>query len=319
MSKPFVKWVGGKGKLISQLTDFLPPNFYKHKDVTYIEPFVGGGAMLFHLLSSFPNIKQAIINDINPDLINCYKTIRDNAHALIQTLKNIENEYYSKTSEEERKDFFLKKREIYNTKNLSNIDNAALFIFLNRTCFNGLYRVNKSGKFNVPFGKYSNPTICDINTLLEDSKILNRVEIICGDFENTLKYANGYTLFYLDPPYRPISNTSSFVSYSKESFNDDSQVRLKKFCDIINDLGHSFLLSNSDSKESNSIGYFDLLYSEYHIERVLASRSINCNPDKRGKINEIIVHNYILSERKRIPKIQNSSINIHSLPKLIIP
>lgn len=292
-AKPFIKWVGGKGQLIEQLTNLLPKDFCCWKDTTYIEPFVGGGAMLFYMLQHFPNIKHAVINDINTDLTTCYQTIRDNAEELILSLKNIEEYYLSIKEEEERKSFFMSVREQYNQKNLAPVDNTTKFIFLNRTCFNGLYRVNKSGLFNVPFGKYKNPKICDPQTIRKDSELLQRVEILNGDFEETFNYAKGNTLFYFDPPYRPLSDTSSFNDYTKESFNDDTQIRLKEYCDRINNAGYSFMLSNSDCKgKTESDNFFDILYKDYQIERVWASRSINANPNKRGKLTEILVHNY---------------------------
>lgn len=292
-AKPFIKWVGGKGQLIEQLTNLLPKDFRCWKDTTYIEPFVGGGAMLFYMLQHFPNIKHAVINDINTDLTTCYQTIRDNAEELILSLKDIEEYYLSIMEEEERKSFFMSVREQYNQKNLAPVDNTTKFIFLNRTCFNGLYRVNKSGLFNVPFGKYKNPKICDPQTIRKDSELLQRVEILNGDFEETFNYAKGNTLFYFDPPYRPLSDTSSFNDYTKESFNDDAQIRLKEYCDRINNAGYSFMLSNSDCKgKTESDNFFDILYKDYQIERVWASRSINANPNKRGKLTEILVHNY---------------------------
>jgi len=292
-AKPFIKWVGGKGQLIEQLTNLLPKDFCCWKDTTYIEPFVGGGAMLFYMLQHFPNIKHAVINDINTDLTTCYQTIRDNAEELILSLKNIEEYYLSIKEEEERKSFFMSVREQYNQKNLAPVDNTTKFIFLNRTCFNGLYRVNKSGLFNVPFGKYKNPKICDPQTIRKDSELLQRVEILNGDFEETFNYAKGNTLFYFDPPYRPLSDTSSFNDYTKESFNDDAQIRLKEYCDRINNAGYSFMLSNSDCKgKTESDNFFDILYKDYQIERVWASRNINANPNKRGKLTEILVHNY---------------------------
>lgn len=292
-AKPFIKWVGGKGQLIEQLTNLLPKDFCCWKDTTYIEPFVGGGAMLFYMLQHFPNIKHAVINDINTDLTTCYQTIRDNAEELILSLKDIEEYYLSIKEEEERKSFFMSVREQYNQKNLAPVDNTTKFIFLNRTCFNGLYRVNKSGLFNVPFGKYKNPKICDPQTIRKDSELLQRVEILNGDFEKTFNYAKGNTLFYFDPPYRPLSDTSSFNDYTKESFNDDAQIRLKEYCDRINNAGYSFMLSNSDCKgKTESDNFFDILYKDYQIERVWASRSINANPNKRGKLTEILVHNY---------------------------
>lgn len=292
-AKPFIKWVGGKNQLIEQLDLLLPADFDKWENVTYIEPFVGGGAMLFYMLQRYPNIKNAVINDINSDLITCYRTIRDTPEQLIDALKVIENAFLTLEKEEDRKSMFLTVRNRYNEKNLNPIENTTLFFFLNRTCFNGLYRVNKKGLFNVPFGKYENPKICDPETIRKDSELLQRVEILNGDFEDSFDYANGKTLFYFDPPYRPLSNTSSFNDYTKESFNDVAQVRLKEYCDIINQAGFHFMLSNSDGNSKNACdNFFDDLYKEYQIERVWASRSINSNPNKRGKLTEILVHNY---------------------------
>lgn len=292
-AKPFIKWVGGKGQLIEQLDAQLPTDFDKWKDVTYIEPFVGGGAMFFYMLQTYPNIKKAVINDINPDLTMCYRVVRNQPEELIRSLQEIECEYLALKTEDERKEFFLKKREVYNGKNLNPVDNTTIFFFLNRTCFNGLYRVNKKGEFNVPFGRYVNPTICDSSTIMSDSELLQNVEILTCDFEKTFEYAYGNTLFYFDPPYRPLSDTSSFNDYTKESFNDDAQRRLKCFCDKIDEAGYKFMLSNSDCKGKNETdNFFDVLYSDYHIQRVWASRSINANPNKRGKLTEILVRNY---------------------------
>lgn len=292
-AKPFIKWVGGKSQLIEQLDAQLPADFGNWENVTYIEPFVGGGAMLFYMLQRYPNIQHAIINDINSDLAVCYRTVRDTPEQLIESLMDIENAYLALETEDGRKDFFLAARDRYNEKNLDAIENTTKLFFLNRTCFNGLYRVNKKGLFNVPFGKYDNPTICDPKTIRKDSELLQRVEILNGDFEITFEHAHGNTLFYFDPPYRPLSDTSSFNNYVKEAFNDDAQIRLKEFCDRINEAGFRFMLSNSDCKgKHESDNFFDVLYQAYQIERVWASRSINSNPKKRGKLTEILVHNY---------------------------
>ena len=296
-AKPFIKWVGGKTQLIEQLDALLPADFGNRNDVTYIEPFVGGGAMLFYMLQRYPNIRHAVINDVNPDLTTCYRTVRDMPEELITSLLEIQDAYNALQTEERRKEFFLAVRDRYNEKNLNPLENTTKFFFLNRTCFNGLYRVNKKGMFNVPFGKYSNPQICDPDTIRKDSEILQRVEIMTGDFDATFNRAQGYTLFYFDPPYRPLSNTSSFNDYSKEAFNDDAQIRLKEYCDRINEAGFRFMLSNSDCRGKNEEdNFFDLLYEAYNIERVWASRSINSNPSKRGKLTEILVHNYVATK-----------------------
>lgn len=284
-AKPFVKWVGGKRQLISTIENELPREVFGNSQVTYVEPFVGGGAVLFWILKN-TIIKKAIINDINPDLTNAYLTVKENVTNLIVLLKDLQNEYYSLNTEEKRNDLFIKKKEKYNSKMLDNVENTALFIFLNKTCFNGLYRVNNQGKFNVPFGKHPKPIICDENTLYADSELLQNVEILNGDFEQTLNYADKNAFFYIDPPYKPISKTSSFNSYSKEIFNDNEQIRLKKFSDNLNNRGSCWLLSNSDST------FFDNLYSGYNIDRILANRAVNCKGNGRGKLTEILVKNY---------------------------
>ena len=192
------------------------------------------------------NIKIAVINDINSDLTTCYKVVRDNPSELVESLKELQKEYYSLLSEESRKQFYLQMRDEFNTKALDPLRNTTLFFFLNRTCFNGLYRVNKSGLFNVPFGRYETPMICDPNTIYADSELLQNVEILTGDYQETLSHAKDSTLFYFDPPYRPLNNTSSFNDYTKESFNDFAQRRLKEFCDQVEQAGYKFMLSNSD-------------------------------------------------------------------------
>ena len=244
-AKPFVKWVGGKSQLIEQLEALLPADFDRWENVTYIEPFVGGGAMLFYMLQAHPNIKVAIINDINEDLTTCYKVVKDYPDALVESLRRIQHEYYALKTEETRKQFFLLMRDEFNTKQMNPIDNTTLFFFLNRTCFNGLYRVNKAGLFNVPFGKYETPTICDPVTIYADSELLQNVEILTGDYQQTLSKAKGNTLFYFDPPYRPLSNTSSFNDYAKEAFNDHAQQRLKDFCDQVEHAGY-YIITNPE-------------------------------------------------------------------------
>ena len=307
-AKPFIKWVGGKSQLISQLDELLPSDFERWDNATYIEPFVGGGAMLFYMLQRYPNIGQAVINDINSDLINCYLTVKEYPEELISSLRDIQENFHALQTDNGRKDFFLSVRERYNEKNLNPIENATKFFFLNRTCFNGLYRVNRKGLFNVPFGKYVNPQIFDEETIRLDSKLLQRVEILNGDFEQTFDYAKGNTMFYFDPPYRPLSNTSCFNDYTKEAFNDDAQIRLKEYCDRIDVAGYKFMLSNSDCKgENETVGFFDELYAAYNIERVWAARYINSNPSKRGKLTEILVHNY--KETKNSMLYETDNIN----------
>ena len=295
-AKPFIKWAGGKGQLLEQLDAYLPDVFDDRRNVTYIEPFVGGGAMLFYMLQRYPNIQRAVINDINPDLTTCYQTVRDTPEELIASLLDIQDAYNALATEDERRNFFLDVRARYNEKNLDPIENSTKFIFLNRTCFNGLYRVNKKGLFNVPFGKYINPQICDSATIRQDSKLLQRVDIITGDFEATFDHiGDGCNFFYFDPPYRPLNATSSFNSYSKEDFNDNEQIRLRDFCTMLNGrFGIEWMLSNADCSAKNPEDtFFEDIYADFYINRVYASRAINANPSKRGKMTELLICNYM--------------------------
>lgn len=292
-AKPFLKWAGGKTQLLPTIDAFLPENFKKERNITYIEPFVGGGALLFHMLQNYPNIERAIINDINPRLIKTYSAIRNHPRELISALKEIEAQYRPLTGHEAQKDFFMHIRSRFNTEVLLDVETAAYMIFLNRTCFNGLYRENSKGGFNVPFGKYINPTICDEQLILADSRLLQKVEIINGDFANTAQFIEGYTFFYFDPPYRPLDATSNFNSYVKESFNDDEQRRLKEFYAAISANGCYGLLSNSDGRSRDERNlFFDDLYADFTIERVSAKRCINANGASRGALTELLIRNY---------------------------
>jgi len=284
-AKPFVKWVGGKGQLIPSIENELPKYLFENSQMTYVEPFVGGGAMLFWVLKN-TKVKKVIINDINPDLTKAYSVVKNNVNDLILKLKQFQQEYDCLSTITKRTDYFLANREKYNTKTIDNVANTALFIFLNKTCFNGLYRVNSLGKFNVPFGKYEKPIICNENTLLADSELLQKVEILNGDFEQTLDYAGENAFFYFDPPYKPISKTSKFNSYAKEMFDDSEQIRLKNFSDNLNNRGSYWLLSNSDNI------FFHNLYSEYKIDKVWANRAVNCKGNGRGKLTELLIKNY---------------------------
>lgn len=291
LAKPFVKWVGGKTQLLDDIKRALPANFSQTKDMIYVEPFVGGGAVLFWMMQQFPNIKKAVINDINPHLITTYQVIKEQPDKLIELLKIFQSEYIP-LNEDERKIYYLKKRDIYNSLSLSEIEIAALFIFLNRTCFNGLYRVNSKGKFNVPHGRYANPKICDTETIRADSLILQKVEILCGDFAETITYATPNAFYYFDPPYKPLSKTSSFNSYAKEEFDDNEQIRLRDFCHQISANKANFILSNSDVKgKDDNDNFFDELYHAYNIRRVMATRMVNANPEKRGKLSELMISN----------------------------
>ena len=295
-ARPFLKWAGGKGQLLSQLDGHLP-NELQRQSFTYIEPFVGGGAMLFYMLRKFPNITHAVINDINPHLVTAFRVIKEKPDELIQRLSAIEKEYFSHSDEESKKDYYLNVRNIFNEKSLDDIDRTKHLIFLNRTCFNGLYRVNAKGKFNVPFGRNLHPTICNADTILADSEVLNRadVTILNGDFERTAdEMCDGLNFFYFDPPYRPLNATSSFNSYAKEDFNDEEQIRLRNFCAQLNKYPNvKWMLSNADCSAKNPEDtFFEEIYADYHIHRVFASRAINANPERRGKLTELLIKNY---------------------------
>lgn len=292
-AKPFLKWAGGKGQLLNQLSEHLPARIHR-EPFTYIEPFVGGGAMLFFMLQHFGNIKRAIINDVNEDLILAYQTIKNDVETLICRLETVEKDYL-KIDLNQRSNLFYEIRERYNQHIGDNIERVSQLLFLNKTCFNGLYRVNKKGLFNVPFGKYSNPTICNAEVLRADSQLLQsaKVEICQGDYTQTLEHVDGLTFFYLDPPYRPLDATSSFTAYAKGDFNDDDQRALADFCHQLSDIGCLWMESNADCSAKNPEDtFFEDLYRNYRIERVYASRFINANPNKRGKLTELLIKNY---------------------------
>lgn len=294
-AKPFLKWAGGKSQLIPAIEAALPAAIKSKESLTYIEPFVGSGAVMFWFLQKFPNVRHAIINDVNTDLTRAYKVIKEEPYKLIDGLMAIQHQYYNFSTEEERRNFFLIKREEFNLRRSCSVENTVLLIFLNRTCFNGLYRVNSKNHFNVPFGKYNKPKICDAETILADSDVLQRVTILNGDYKETLNYAKEDSFFYFDPPYKPISKTSSFNSYAKGVFDDSEQIRLKQFCDQLNAKNCKWLLSNSDPKNTNpEDNFFDDLYTEEGtcINRVKAKRTINSNSTKRGEINELLISNY---------------------------
>lgn len=291
IAKPFLKWAGGKTQLLGEIRKYFEHGNKEHN--SYVEPFVGSGAVLFWLLQEYPQIKFAAINDVNSELMACYEVIRDNSKELIKILAELENDYNSDpVDEDKRKEIYYRSRLKFNEKNSSKVEQVALFIFLNRTCFNGLYRVNKSGKFNVPQGRYLKPRIYDSENLLHISVLLDRVEILSGDFAETIKYAGSNAFFYLDPPYKPVSATSNFTSYANQSFNDSEQIRLKTFCDDLAKTGARWLLSNSDSKVDNNAGYFDGLYTGRRIKRISARRNINSKATNRGKIKELLISNF---------------------------
>lgn len=294
--KPFVKWAGGKGNLIQKLEALLPANFDDLQDVTYIEPFVGGGAMLFHMIRHHKCIRKAVINDINQDLIRCYQLITKTPQVLIEHLREIENNYYS-VSASARKELYYAYRARYNSENIPPDERAALFIFLNHTCFNGLFRVNSAGRFNVPYGRYKKPIICNEELIMSDHRLLSSIELLIrqpGDYKFVRQNLSKKNLnfIYLDPPYRPLSITSSFKGYSNSPFGDKQQEELKSFCDRLSNQNCLIMQSNSDSKTEDGKSYFDALYDGYDIQRISTLRFINANPEKRVKLTEVVIRNY---------------------------
>lgn len=271
---PFLKWVGGKRQIMSSIVEHLPKNI---NQLSYVEPFIGGGAVLFHLQP-----KNAIINDYNEELINVYNTIKNNLPELIDDLRKHDN----------NADYFYRIRGLDRTEEfnkLSNIERASRVIFLNKTCFNGLYRVNNAGEFNAPFGRYKNPNIVNEPTLKAVNKYLNENEIIIksGDYSNIIDAVNEKSFVYLDPPYHPISENSNFTGYVQGGWNMYDQLELKMFCDKLTEKGVRFLQSNSSSS------FILDQYSNYNINLVKAKRVINSNGNARGEVDEVLIRNYV--------------------------
>ena len=290
--KPFVKWVGGKSQLVEQIEKMLSTDG-KNILTKYAEPMVGGGALFFNVLSKY-DFDELYISDINVELINAYQTVKSDVDTLIEKLNEMQVLFLS-ADENGRKYFYYNVRERFNSIKLTEetaTEKAAQFIFLNKTCFNGLYRVNRKGQFNVPMGAYKTPTICDDENLQNIHDALQNVTIICGDYSLSKTFIDKDTFVYLDPPYRPISETSAFTAYNSDVFDDNEQIRLSKFIDEINLSGAKIVLSNSDPKNVNEEdNFFDDLYKNYKINRVEATRAINSKGDKRGKINELLICN----------------------------
>jgi DNA adenine methylase len=282
-ARPFLKWAGGKTQLLDEIDARLPHKENESGQIdTYIEPFVGGGALFFHVAQKCPQFGRFLLFDINEDLVNCYNTIKNEPEMLIGELRRLERRYH-KTGETGRKALFYVIRDEF------NLDRSpAKLIFLNKTCYNGLYRVNKSNEFNVPFGGYKNPKICDKENLMSASIVLQNAEVIAADFEESERYINKNCFVYLDPPYRPISPTASFTSYAKGDFSEADQIRLSEFCRIVNEKGAKFLLSNSCPNDN----FFRRMYRGFNTEKVKAVRAINCIGNGRGEIDELIITNY---------------------------
>ena len=290
--KPFVKWVGGKGQLVEQLERHIPVDGEKVL-TKYAEPLVGGGALLFNVLSKY-NFDSLYISDINEELINAYNVVKNNVDELVNKLTEMQLAFVP-MDENGRKYYYYTARDRFNSLQITEetaVEKASLFIFLNKTCFNGLYRVNKKGQFNVPMGAYKNPTICDEENLRNVSYALQNVTIVCGDYSLSKDFIDKDTFVYLDPPYRPISVTSGFTAYNVDCFDDNEQIRLARFIDEINLSGAKIMLSNSDPQNVNPEDtFFEELYKAYTINKVDATRAINSKGDSRGKIKELLICN----------------------------
>ncbi|MDY5948173.1 MAG: Dam family site-specific DNA-(adenine-N6)-methyltransferase [Oscillospiraceae bacterium] len=292
--KPFLKWAGGKSQLLNEIEKYYP--FADSNFTKYAEPLVGGGAVLFDIISKY-DLERVYISDTNAELINTYIIVRDNIDSLIGTLYSMQSDFLSQDTDG-RKCYYVQKRERFNSlivngKENINIEKAALMIFLNKTCFNGLYRVNKKGLFNVPIGSYKNPLICDEKNLRAVSEKLQSVTIVCGDYKESASFIDEHTFVYFDPPYRPITKTSNFTAYTENMFNDEEHIDLARFVDEMDRKGARIVISNSDPKNANTEDdFFDSIYSSHRIRRVEAARMINCNSEARGKIKELLISNF---------------------------
>lgn len=298
-AKPFLKWAGGKTQLLGQFEDLFPEELRKEEINRYIEPFIGSGAVFFHIINTY-KVKECYISDLNSSLIITYKVIKNNVEKLIKKLIDLQEKYLN-SDDVIRREIFIERRSEFNKlvnevtsyESDEAIEIAKDFIFLNRTCFNGLFRVNKKGEFNVPPGKYKNPKICDVENLRKVSEALQEVNIYVGDYSKCREYINDKTFVYFDPPYRPLSETSSFTSYSGE-FGDKQQEELASFFREIDKNSKALLmLSNSDPQSVNENDkFFHKLYDGFNIRRVSARRNINSRSDKRGAITELVITNY---------------------------
>lgn len=299
-AKPFLKWAGGKSQLLEQFEKYLPAELKNGEIEDYFEPFVGGGAVYFHIAQRY-SIKTAYLFDINKELILAYRVVKKDVGALINVLTGFVKEY-TELPQDKREEFYYNLRSEYNAQRSNMnyrkysedwIERAAQLIFLNKTCYNGLYRVNKSGDFNAPFGRYKNPSVFDEANLTRVSELLQNTVIRATDFTKIRPKVTEKSFVYFDPPYRPISKTAYFTSYSTFEFDDKQQKRLANLYKYLNDKCVKLMLSNSDPKNENpNDNFFEVLYSKYNIDRVSASRMINCNAGKRGQIHELIITNY---------------------------
>lgn len=287
--KPFIKWAGGKSQLLEEIRKKYPAKIER-----YCEPFVGGGAVLLDVLANFQP-KEVLINDINPELTNTYIQIRDNAESIIATLSEMQGDFWD-MNDEKRKEYFYSQRERFNElikKSASTEEKAALFIFINKTCFNGLYRVNGKGLYNVPIGSYKKPPICDAENIRTISELLKGVDVHCGDYSECESFITDNDFVYIDPPYRPLNATSSFTSYAKTEFGDEQQIQLGHFIEKISEKGAKVVASNSDPHNTDeNDNFFDDIYKMFFVDRVAATRMINSKSNGRGTVSELLICNY---------------------------
>ncbi len=300
IAKPFLKWAGGKSQLLEELEKLYPSELKEGIINRYFEPFIGSGAVFLEIAQRY-KVKSFYLVDKNEDLILTYMVIQRDVDTLIDFLSRYVKKYLE-LNDDDKREYFYEIRSIYNLQRFNInynrysenwVPRAAQLIFLNKTCYNGLFRVNKKGDFNVPFGKYKRPHFFDGDNLRRISDILKNAEILINDFMALKKKITSRSFVYFDPPYRPISRTSSFTSYSKFDFDDSEQIRLAKFFKYLDTRGAKVMLSNSDPKNTNPDDtFFEDLYRGFRITRVLAKRSINCNGDKRGHIYELVITNF---------------------------
>lgn len=296
MAQPFLKWAGGKRQLMKEIEMRLPNNLESFN--TYVEPFIGGGAVLFHLLEKY-DFENVHISDLNPELILCYEMLKLDAKSVIRNLDKLIEAYPEEIDDRKevyyniRKDWNEDVGNIHSLSKTKKIKRVSQMLFLNRTCFNGLFRVNRKGEFNVPIGAYKKPSFPKAENLLAVQKALENVTIHLSSFENCESWVDKSTFIYFDPPYRPLSDTSHFVSYSKGEFDDENQKQLAHTFRSLDKQNVKLMLSNSDPKNTiMNDEFFDELYSGFNIQRVSANRSINSNPNKRRNITELLITNY---------------------------
>ena len=288
---PFVKWAGGKSQLLGEFQRCYPEELRTGVIRRYVEPFIGSGAVMFDVLRRFP-LDHVVIIDQNDRLMQVYRVIQTSVEHLVDVLASMQAQFWA-LDDEARRTFYYAVRDDFNQHRGTAVDQAADFIFLNRTCFNGLFRVNRRNQFNVPMGRYRKPLICDAENLRYVHTALQRVTIVTGDYHEAAMYAGPDTFVYLDPPYRPLSATASFTAYSADAFNDDNQRELAQFVRWLDEQGARVMLSNSDPHNVDpNDDFFDELYDGFVLTRLPARRSINSRSDRRGVINELVVTNY---------------------------